>query len=202
MDETQSKEQELDDGAERLSPDSPRAKSTIAFFNRFVEPIEDRMIRSIWRVTRNTQDAEDAMQNSLVAIWRQRDLIASHATPQAFILRICLDAACDLVRKRSRAAARCGPTSDTDAVIDPAKSPIDAIADRELVERIVGELHQLPQQQAVAMALRAFEDLSYDEIASAMNCTPATVRKHVERARAKLQVLLTKYDLVLTKRRP
>ena len=202
MNEAQSDEQESDEGSARSSPNSIHAKSTIAFFDRFVDPIEDRMIHSIWRVTRNTQDAEDAMQNSLIAIWRQRELIASHATPQALILRICLDAACDLMRKRSRAVARCGPTSNTEAMIDPAKSPIDAVADRELVERIAFELHRLPQQQAVAMALRAFEDLSYDEIATAMNCTPATVRKHVERARAKLQVVLTKYDLALAKRRP
>jgi DNA-directed RNA polymerase specialized sigma24 family protein len=37
------------------------------FYGRFIEPIEDRMIRSVWRITRNAQDAEDAMQAALMA---------------------------------------------------------------------------------------------------------------------------------------
>ena len=36
------------------------------FYARFIEPIEDRMIRSVWRITRNVQDAEDAMQNAVL----------------------------------------------------------------------------------------------------------------------------------------
>ena len=49
------------------------------FYERAVEPIEDRMIRSVWRITRDVQDAEDAMQDALVRIWTHRVRIA--ATP-------------------------------------------------------------------------------------------------------------------------
>ena len=47
------------------------------FYRRFIEPIEDRMIRSVWRVTRDAVDADDAMQDALLAVWRHRGRIAA-----------------------------------------------------------------------------------------------------------------------------
>ena len=44
------------------------------------------MIRSVWRITRNAQDAEDAMQNALVAICNRGHRISEHSNPQALIL--------------------------------------------------------------------------------------------------------------------
>lgn len=43
-----------------------------SLWHQIIEPIEDRMIRSVWRITRSAQDAEDAMQNALVAIWKHQ----------------------------------------------------------------------------------------------------------------------------------
>lgn len=188
-------------GAEVTSPPAQVTSASAAFFDRFVAPMESRMIRSIWRITRNSQDAEDAMQNALIAIWRQRELIASHSTPQALLLRICLDAACDVVRRRSRERRGRLSTEASRDLPDSTRTPLDAIADRELVEKIVLELHRLPRQQAVCMAMKVFEGLPYEEIASALSCSAATVRKHVERARAKLKVVLANHDLGQPQRR-
>jgi DNA-directed RNA polymerase specialized sigma24 family protein len=46
----------------------------------------------------------------------------------------------------------------------------------------------------VAITLRVFKELPYDQIAAAMNCTEATVRKHVERARGHLRFVLAKHE--------
>jgi hypothetical protein len=55
-------------------------------FQQSIAPIEDRMIRSAWWITRNAQDAEDAMQNALMVIWKNRHRIGQHPNPQALIL--------------------------------------------------------------------------------------------------------------------
>lgn len=72
------------------------------FLEQFIEPVESRMIRSIWRITRDATDAEDALQNALMVLWRRRSRIARHASPPALILRICIDAARDVARRRAR----------------------------------------------------------------------------------------------------
>lgn len=71
-------------------------------YDRIVRPIEDRMIRSIWRIVRDSQDAEDAMQDALVIILKRWDRISRHPNPQSLVLKICVDAAYDLTRRRIR----------------------------------------------------------------------------------------------------
>jgi len=164
------------------------------FHERIVGPIEDRMIRSVWRVTRNEQDAEDALQNALVTIWKRRRRIAEHDAPHALILRICIDAACDVARARARSRSRISPEGDVDhdRLIDAAPSPSDDLAHRELLDRVAAEIDRLPRNQAVALSLRVFEELPYDQIATALGCAEATARKHVERARDRLRAVLSR----------
>jgi RNA polymerase sigma-70 factor (ECF subfamily) len=150
------------------------------------------MIRSVWRVTRNEQDAEDALQNAFVTIWKRRRRIAAHEAPHALILRICIDAACDVVRARARTRLRTEGDVDHDRLVDAAPSPSDDLAHRELRDRVAAAIERLPRNQAVALSLRVFEELPYDQIAGALGCAEATARKHVERARDRLRAVLSR----------
>ncbi len=164
------------------------------FYQDTIEPIEDRMIRSVWRITRNAQDAEDAMQNALVRIWKRRSRIHRHQVPQALILKICVDAACDVVRRRLRHQNKVLREHPAPLLIDGARSPCEELVSREIGEDIVAAVNRLGRRQAVAITLRLFEDLPYEQIAAAMNCSEATARKHVERARGHLRLVLSKHE--------
>jgi RNA polymerase sigma-70 factor (ECF subfamily) len=164
------------------------------FYERIVEPIEDRMIRSVWRITRNVQDAEDAMQDALVRIWKCRDRIGAHSSPQALILRICIDAACDVARRRARHQRRVESENSEEQPLDTAQAAWEALVHQELSGEVLAAIHRLSRRQAVAITLRVFEELPYEQIAAAMECTEATARKHVERARKHLQVVLAKHE--------
>jgi RNA polymerase sigma-70 factor (ECF subfamily) len=165
-----------------------------SLYQQIIEPIEDRMIRSVWWITRNAQDAEDAMQNALMAIWKHQHRISTHANPQALILRICIDAACDVARRRGRDRRRHEPHNPGDQLVDGGRLPWEELAQRELSSEIRTAINRLSRRQAVAISLRVFEELPYEQIAAAMNCTEATARKHVERARAHLRVVLEKHE--------
>jgi DNA-directed RNA polymerase specialized sigma24 family protein len=102
------------------------------FYERVIGPIEDRMIRSVWRITRTTQDAEDAMQNALMVIWKCRGRIDQHASPQALVLKICIDAACDVARRRARRRRKVEPHDPSDKLVDGAQSPWEELAQKEL----------------------------------------------------------------------
>jgi RNA polymerase sigma factor (sigma-70 family) len=164
------------------------------FYGRFIEPIEDRMIRSVWRITRDAQDAEDAMQSAIMEVWKRRHRIIQHAVPPALILKMCADAACSIARRRTRDRRRTEPTRPNDEPIDAARSPWMEMAHQELTDEILAAIHRLSHRQAVAITLRVFEELPYEQIAAAMHCTEATARKHVARARGYLQVVLARHD--------
>jgi RNA polymerase sigma-70 factor (ECF subfamily) len=164
------------------------------FYSAIIGPIEDRMIRAVWRITRNGQDAEDAMQDALLAVWKRRDRIGRHAAPRALVLKMCIDAAYDVVRRRARRRHENQPIDGADGLADAAMPPPDDIARRELRGEVLGAVARLSRCQAVAITLRVIEELPYEQVAAAMNCGEATARKHVERARNHLRVALAKHE--------
>ena len=164
------------------------------FYGRFIEPIEDRMIRSVWRITRNAQDAEDAMQSALLVVWKRRHRVIRHAAPPALILKMCADAACSVARRRARDRRRAELHDPGDEPVDRAQAPWMELARQEMSDELLAAVHRLSHRQAVAVTLRVFEELPYEQIAAAMACTEATARKHVARARRQLQVVLAKHD--------
>jgi RNA polymerase sigma factor (sigma-70 family) len=170
-----------------------RMNSPSLVYERIIEPIEDRMIRSVWRITRNAQDAEDAMQNALLAIWKCRHRICRHANPHALVLKVCIDSACDVLRRRMRERRRIEAREPIEQPLDSAPLPSEELAHQELVDEIYAAINQLSYRQTVAFTLRVIEELPYEQIAAAMKCGEATVRKHVERARKQLRVVLAKH---------
>ena len=71
-------------------------------YESLIRPVERRLIRSIWRVVQNPDDADDALQDALQRIWKRRLQVARHPNPPALILRIGVNAAHDVLRRRMR----------------------------------------------------------------------------------------------------
>jgi RNA polymerase sigma-70 factor, ECF subfamily len=163
------------------------------FYERFIEPIEARMKRSVWRITRNLPDAEDAMHNALLVIWERRHAFESHKAPQALVLKICADAACDIVRRRARDRRMTAPGELGDRVAVGALSPSENLASREFAEELVTAINKLSRSQAAAITLRIFDELPYEQIAAALGCSEATARKHVELAKTRLRAVLIEH---------
>jgi RNA polymerase sigma-70 factor (ECF subfamily) len=148
------------------------------------------MLRSIWRITRVAEDAEDALQESLTIIWNRRARIQRHPRPRALMLRICVNCACDVLRARLRRGSRETVLIDPDA-LRAADSPVDQrLHNQELRDDIARALVRLPSRQATAVLMRHVLDLSYQEIGDALGCSEATARVHVNRACTRLSRLL------------
>jgi RNA polymerase sigma factor (sigma-70 family) len=156
--------------------------SDSARFDALVRPLQDQMLRSIWRITRVAEDAEDALQESLTLIWKRRTRIERHPNPGALLLRICVHCACDSLRRRLRRTSREAAPVDPDALYSK-DSPVDQrLHGRELRDDIVRALVRLPHRQATAVVMRHVLELPYSEIAAALNCSEPTARVHVNRA--------------------
>jgi RNA polymerase sigma-70 factor (ECF subfamily) len=159
-------------------------------FNALLQPIQDQMLRSIWRITRVVEDAEDALQESLTIVWKRRARIERHPRPQALILRICVNCACDVLRARLRRRSRETALVEPDA-IHATDDPVDQrLRDRELRDDVSLALLRLPRQQATTAFMRYVLELPYQEIGDALGCSESTARVHVNRARKKLIQLL------------
>lgn len=152
-------------------------------YEELIAPVRERMMRVIWRVVRHPEEAEDTMQEALTIIWKKRSRVLRHPNPQALILKICINAAVDALRRQNR-GARPGSAAVIDRLADPAAGSALHQAETEaMVRRAVG---RLPRKQALAVVMRVLEGHSYREIGTAMGCREATARTHVLRGRTKL----------------
>jgi len=155
-------------------------------YESIVGPIEDRMIRSIWRIVPHPDDAQDVFQDAVATVWRKWKKIRRHPNPRALILRMCANAAYDFLKRRWRQRGHVKSTELSEEFPAPGPSARETVAAREEWEAVQAAIRQLPPHQAQAVLMRFVQDLSYPEIAEAMGCSEVTVRTHVARARAAL----------------
>jgi RNA polymerase sigma factor (sigma-70 family) len=158
---------------------------------RLIAPIEDRMMRAVWRITRDPADAEDAFQDALFTLWKRWDRVCAHPNPQALVVHICVNSAHDALRRKAREGKLIAEGAVPAEIADPSIAAIDGVSHAEQDRMVLRAIGRLPRKQAQAILLHAVEDMPYAEVAAAMDCRESTVRKHVERARARLRALLS-----------
>lgn len=160
-------------------------------YDQLIAPMESRMMRTIWRVVRRSELAEDTLQDALTIIWRKRDRVRRHPNPQALILKICLDCAYDSLGKRER-FRKIHDVSTMGSLDSHAyKDGSQELEGKEVEAEVLKAIGRLPRKQAEAVLMRIVQDESYDVIAETMGCSETTVRIHVSRGRKRLSQLLS-----------
>ena len=132
------------------------------------------------RITGNPQDAEDAVQDALVAAWRNIAQFRADARFSTWLFRIAANAALAVVRRRSKVVAGID-------FLGLGGDPGDRVAD---ADRVQTALMALPETFRVALVLRIYGDLSYEDIAAHQGIPVQTVKSRLWRARSLMQDLL------------
>lgn len=161
------------------------------FFEQLIKPVEHQMMRSIWRIVRDPEMAQDALQDSLTKIWKRLDRIRTHPNPQALILKICLNAAIDSLRKRKRLNQHEKAEPLHQFASQPEAKAHEALERKKIEAEILEAIKRLPKRQAFAVLMRIIQDQPYNVIAQAMECSETTVRIHVSRGRVRLSQWLS-----------
>jgi RNA polymerase sigma factor (sigma-70 family) len=159
------------------------------FYERYLEPLEGRMLRTVRRVVRDPDLARDALQDAVVRLWQHRERLRRHPNPEALAVRVCFHAAIDAVRRGQRRRE----TADVDLEGRPGapgRSPCDALEQQEQHEAVVRAIAGLPRRQALAVLMRVVEEQPYAVVARALGCAEITARIHVMRGRSRLRRLL------------
>jgi RNA polymerase sigma-70 factor, ECF subfamily len=178
------------EGARQSCEESP-VPDDRAIYDELIAPQEQRMMRSIWRIVRNTDLAEDCLQDALAIIWKKRYQIHGHPNPQALILKICLDAAYDSLRKLER---RRGQTDLSQLVDIPSPAAHNAdrkLQEKEFEEQVQQAIRRLPRKRALAVMMRLINEEPFEIIADALDCSEVTVRIHISKGRAQLRKWLS-----------
>jgi RNA polymerase sigma-70 factor, ECF subfamily len=148
---------------------------------------------------RNTQDAEDLSQEVWLKAYQAMQTFRFDSSFYTWLRRITINAF--LNHRRSSFFRRQGQTTAVQLLqIDSEESQLffesssrsqENIYNKLLFESVVNALAELTPAQRLAFLLRHYEGMTYDEIATAMNCSTGTVKKGVWRAIGKLRARLS-----------
>ena len=160
-------------------------------YDELIAPLEATMMRSIWRIVRNADVAEDCLQDALAVVWKKRFQIRLHSNPQALILKICLNAACDSLRRLERMQRQTNLSQLDNAPAPPGHDADRNLAEREIAEQVQQAIRRLPRKRALAVMMRLIQEESFEAIAQALDCSEVTVRIHISKGRAQLRKWLS-----------
>jgi RNA polymerase sigma-70 factor (ECF subfamily) len=161
-----------------------------AAFAALVADARPRALAVALKVLRNPDDAEDAVQDAMLKVWRYLGRFEGRASFSTWIHRIVMNASLDLLRRhtcRPEAHLETEEAADRRGV-EPTheETPEQALADAQTGALVRVALGTLSPAHRQALTLREFEDRSYEEIAHASHCPIGTVMSRLHHARRKL----------------
>jgi RNA polymerase sigma-70 factor (ECF subfamily) len=145
-----------------------------------------RVVRAILR---DDDDADDAVQDGVLAAWRAVDRFDPDRPFRPWLMRIVVNAALDA--RRRRLVRRAEALTDTHEA--PGLRP-DRATDQALLHgRLREALATLPERQRVAVVLYDVEGYPHAEIAGILGVPEGTVRSYVFHARRALRQALSAF---------
>jgi RNA polymerase sigma-70 factor (ECF subfamily) len=165
-------------------------------FRRLVEPHRHDLHAHCYRMLGSLQDAEDALQDTLLRAWRGLGRFEGRASLRTWLHRIATNACLDLAARRPARVLPVdyGPPADphdgpgtplTESVwVEPYPDEHVAYEQRESVElAFVAALQHLPANQRAVLILRTVLGFSAREVATSLQTSVASVNSMLQRAR-------------------
>ena len=142
-----------------------------------------RAYRTAYLIMRDPSDAEEAVQEAFLRVWRFRDALPSGDGIQPWLYRVLVNTCYSQLRREvPRRQQRAG-----DELLDhlPASGPSPEVAATAstAAHAVVDALADLPDSLRVAAVLRYWTGLSDKEIAVAIRRRPGTVKSRLHEAR-------------------
>jgi RNA polymerase sigma factor (sigma-70 family) len=154
------------------------AEGNTAAFATIYRRHHQALYRYCRSILHDGQDAEDALQNTMVSVLRALPGEERKVTLRPWLFRVAHNEAISLLRRRS-----------PDAPIDVAStlaSQHDDPAARERLRALIADLAALPDRQRSALVMRELNGLSYAEVGVALNTSEAAAKQLVYEARTTL----------------
>ena len=160
-----------------------------AAFDILVLKYQSRIINLVSRFVRNQSDAQDVTQEAFLKAYRALPNFRGDSAFYTWLYRIAVNTAKNYLAIQSR---RSGESEQDFSEIEQIEgnsalkdnaTPEHLLLKDEIEETVIAAIKKLPDDLRTAITLREIEGLSYEEIATVMECPIGTVRSRIFRAR-------------------
>jgi RNA polymerase sigma-70 factor, ECF subfamily len=160
-------------------------------FRLLVETHQARVIGTISKMLGSDAESEDLAQQVFIRIWKSAPRYRPTAKFTTWLFRITRNLVFNELRRKRHFV------DQAEEIPEPAeradKEPDQVLLEEELQLAIRDAINRLPASQRMAIILRRYEEMPYEEIAKVMGTTVPAVKSILFRARAELRQRLAKY---------
>lgn len=169
-------------------------------FEELLDKYQKPVINFIYRMIRDRDEADDLAQEVFVRVYNSAKRYEPKAKFSTWIYRITKNLCLNELRRRKRKFISLDETISTEEgelkreIASPdVTSPYEDTSKHELQKVVKEAIESLPANQRIAVILRRYEQLSYEDIAKALECSVSAVKSLLSRAKESLKEKLTPY---------
>lgn len=166
-------------------------------FRELVERHQNTVIGTVAKMLGNPSDAEDISQQVFLRIWRNARRYRPEARFTTYLFTITRNLVFNETRRRRRkkevSADEREENPHHQIQDSPDRRPDAELLQAELQAAVDAAIAALPESQRMAVVLRRYEQLSYEEIAGVLGLSTSAVKSLLFRARSALRESLGTY---------
>ncbi len=165
-------------------------------FERLVEKHQSLVMGTVARMLGSNSDVEDVAQQVFVRVWKSARRYVPRAKFTTWLLKITRNLVFNEMRRRKRHTTTPLQTEEGEELQlkdDRGQTPDASLLESELQKAIEAAIAQLPETQRMAVVLRRYEELSYEQIADVLEQSVPAVKSLLFRARTELRERLRVY---------
>jgi RNA polymerase sigma-70 factor (ECF subfamily) len=171
-------------------------------FEALVNRYEGKVYRLSMRMLRNQEDAEDALQETFLQVYRGLKSFEGRSTFSTWLFRLATNVCLMKIRHRETEPAKLLPLEEYipqheegghPQIQDWPDKPEDLLLNKESQEKMLEALEKLPADHRAVFVLRDIEGFSNSEAGEALGISVAAVKSRLHRARLALRGMLSSY---------
>ena len=158
-------------------------------FDLLIQKYQHRIVSLVTRYVSDYAEAQDVAQEAFIKAYRAIDRFRGDSAFYTWLYRIAINTAKNWIVAKNRRP----PASDIDAVdaeqygmsskLRETSTPENELLREEIERTVYDTIAELPEDLRTAIMLREMDGMSYEEIATTMECPIGTVRSRIFRAR-------------------
>jgi RNA polymerase sigma-70 factor (ECF subfamily) len=173
------------------------AEGDMEAFQSLIEVHQARVIGTVAKMLGDDVDSEDIAQQVFIRVWKSAARYQPTAKFTTWLFKITRNLVFNELRRRKRHPVTPLQHEEEEHFFQPADcggmSPDASLLDSELTDAIQMAIDALPETQRMAIVLRRYEEMPYDEIGQVLGLSVPAVKSVLFRARAELRENLRKY---------
>ena len=166
-------------------------------FDHLVRKYQYKIIQMVNRFVKDPSEAQDVAQEAFIKAYRALGNFRGDSAFYTWLYRIAINTAKNYLVSRARRYSQFEiDVQEAEQLgnlpqLKSLDTPEQQLLNDEIVDYIKLAIDKLPEEMRMAIMLREFEGMSYEEIALAMDCPVGTVRSRIFRAREAIDNKIT-----------